>query len=79
MIFYYWLFNYGFKLQDCVCNSCHDLTTLSVKVSDIAIITIKNIVLFITLVNLKQLIYYKILFLKIVGIYKKYCLKFQSI
>ena len=36
------------------------------------------VVLLITLANIKQLIYKKILYLKIVGIYEKYCLKFQS-
>ena len=36
------------------------------------------VVLFITLANLKQLIYRKILYLKIVGICEKYCLNFQS-
>ena len=34
--------NHGFKVQNSVCNSCHDLTMLSVNISDIAIITIKN-------------------------------------
>ena len=37
------------------------------------------VVSFITLAHLKQLIYKKILFLKSVGIYKKYCPKIQSI
>ena len=40
---HYWFFNHGFKFQDVVCNGCHDLTMLSVNVSDIAIITVKNI------------------------------------
>ena len=26
MIYRYWFFNHGFKLQDSVCNGCHDLT-----------------------------------------------------
>ena len=43
MICHYWLFNHGFKFQDYVCNGCHDLTMLSVNISDIAIITIKNV------------------------------------
>ena len=34
MICYYWLFNYGFKFQDYVCNDCHDLTVLSVNISN---------------------------------------------
>ena len=35
--------NHGFKLQDSVYNSCHDLTMLSVNKSDIAIVTVKNV------------------------------------
>ena len=42
MICHYWFFNHGFKFQDYVCNGCHDLTMLSVNISDIAIITVKN-------------------------------------
>ena len=26
VICHHWFFNYGFKFQDSVCNSCHDLT-----------------------------------------------------
>ena len=40
---HYWLFNHGFKFQDSVCNGCHDLTMLSVNISNIAIITVKNV------------------------------------
>ena len=43
MIYHYCFFNHGFKFQDSVCNCCHDLTMLSYIVSDIAIITIKNV------------------------------------
>ena len=43
MICHYWFFNHGFKLQDSVCNGCHDLAMLSVNISDIAIITVKNL------------------------------------
>ena len=43
MIFHYYFFIHGFKFQDSVCNGCHHLTLLSVDVSDIAIITIKNV------------------------------------
>ena len=53
MISHFSFFNNGFKFQNYICNGCHDLTMLSVIISDIAII----IVLFITLANLKQLIY----------------------
>ena len=43
MICRYWFFNYGLKFQDSVCNGCHNLTMLIVNISDIAIITIKNV------------------------------------
>ena len=43
MICHYWFFNRRFKFQDSVCNGCHVLTILSVNVSDIAVITIKNV------------------------------------
>ena len=42
MICHYLFFNHGLKFQDSVCNVCHDLTMLSVNISDIAIITVKN-------------------------------------
>ena len=34
------LFNHGFEFQDFVCHDCHDL---SVNISNITIITIKNV------------------------------------
>ena len=37
------VFNNGFKFQDSVCSGCHNLTMLSVNISYIAIITIRNI------------------------------------
>ena len=43
MVCHYFLFNYGFKFEDYVCNGCHELTMLSVNISDIAIITVKNV------------------------------------
>ena len=43
MICHYWFFNHEFKFQDYVCNDCHDLTMLSVSISDIAIIAVKNV------------------------------------
>ena len=61
MICHYFFFNHGrFKFQDSLCNGCHDLTMLTIDISNIAIITVKNViiaVLFQTLGNLKQLIY----------------------
>ena len=43
MICHYWFFNHGFEFQDYVCNSCHDLTMLCFKISNITIITAKNV------------------------------------
>ena len=43
MICHYWLFNHGFKFQGYVCNGCHDLTMLSVNISNIAIIAVKSV------------------------------------
>ena len=43
MIFHDWFFNHGFEFQDSVCDGCHDLKMLSVSISDIAIITNKNV------------------------------------
>ena len=43
MICHYWCFNHGFKFQNSVCNGCHDLTTLCLNLSDIAIIIVKNV------------------------------------
>ena len=43
MIYHCWFFNHGIKFQDYVCNGCHDLTMLSVNISNIAIITVKNV------------------------------------
>ena len=43
MICHYWFFNHGLKFQDSVCNGCHVFTKLSVNISDIAIITVKNV------------------------------------
>ena len=38
-----WFFNHGFNFPDSVCNGCYALTVLSVNISHIAIITVKNI------------------------------------
>ena len=42
VIYHHWFFNHGFEFQDSECNGCYVLTMLSVNISDIAIITIKN-------------------------------------
>ena len=60
MICHYWLFDHGFKVQDFLCNGCHDLAILCFNIRDVAIITVKNVdycYIFIALANLKQLIY----------------------
>ena len=43
MICHYWFFNHGFEFQDHVCNGCHDLTMLCRNISDITIISVKNV------------------------------------
>ena len=43
MICHYWFFIHGFKFQDYVCNGCHDSSILCLNISDIAIITVKNV------------------------------------
>ena len=43
MIIHYWIFNHGFKLQDYVCNGCHDWKMQCLRSSDITIITVKNV------------------------------------
>ena len=43
MICHYWFFNNGFEIQDSVCKGYHDLTMLSVNVSDIAITPVKDV------------------------------------
>ena len=42
-ICHYFFFNHGFEIGDSICNGCHDLSTLSFNISDIAIIAVKNI------------------------------------
>ena len=56
---HYCLFNRGFNFQDSICNGCHDFPMLCLNVSDIVIITVKDVdyrSIFMTLANLKQLI-----------------------
>ena len=43
MICHYWFFNHGFEFQDYACNDCHGLTMLWLNISDITIITVKNV------------------------------------
>ena len=41
--FFFFFFDHGLKFQDSASNGCHDLTILCLNVSDIAIITAKNV------------------------------------
>ena len=43
MICYYFFFNHGLELQYFVCNGSHDLSMLCFNISDIVIITVKNV------------------------------------
>ena len=43
IICHYCFFNHGFKFQDYLCDGCHDLTMLCLNISNITIITVKNI------------------------------------
>ena len=43
MIYRYWFFGHGFKFQYSVCSGCHDLSMVYLNISDIAIITVKNV------------------------------------
>ena len=43
MICHYSFFNHGFKFQDSVCNGCQDLTIFCRNISNVAIITVKNV------------------------------------
>ena len=43
MVCHYWFFYHGLKFQDSVCNGFHDLIILCLNISDILIITVKNV------------------------------------
>ena len=43
MVCHYWFFNHGFKFQNFVCNGCNNLTMLCFNLSDIAIISVKDL------------------------------------
>ena len=36
-------FNHGFEFEGYICNGCHDLAILCLNISNIAIITVKNV------------------------------------
>ena len=75
MICHYWFFNHAFKFQDFVCNSCHDLIMLCLKLSDITVITV--IIHNISKSEAINLIESAVSENR--GYIKKYCLNFQSI
>ena len=59
MIYHYWFFNHGFNFQGFICNGYHDLKMSSVIISNITIITVKNVdyrCIFISLANLLDLL-----------------------
>ena len=75
MICHYWFFNHGFKFQDYVCNGCHDLTMVCLNLSDITIITVKNIDYRYIIHDISKsevIILLEIAVLENVGIYKNY-------
>ena len=79
MICHYFFFNHGFKFENYVCNGCHDLTMLSVNISDIAFITVKNTYYRCIVHNISKFEAINLLENSnkyILGIYKKYCLNF---
>ena len=39
----YRFFNQGWKFQDSICNGCHNLTMLSINITNVAIVTVKNV------------------------------------
>ena len=43
MICHFLFFNHEFRFRDSVCNGCHDLTILCLNLSNIAIITVKDV------------------------------------
>ena len=45
-LFHYWFFkDVGFKLEECVCNRCHDLLTMAYSLENIAILNAKGVLL----------------------------------
>ena len=51
---YYQLSNHVLKFQDNVCSSCHDLTMLNVNISNIAVITVKNVDFYCIILNISK-------------------------
>ena len=82
MICHYWFFNQWFKFQDSVCDGCHDLTMFCLNITYITIISVKNVDYCCIIYNISKPEATNSLekaVLEKCGIYKKHCLKFQSI
>ena len=72
-IYRYWFFDHEFKVKDSVCDGSHVLTCCILIYSMLLLSLLKLLIimaLFITLANLKQLIYQKSLYLMIMDICK---------
>ena len=50
----YRFFNQGWKFQDSICNGCHNLTMLSINITNVAIVTVKNVDYFCIIHNSKS-------------------------
>ena len=66
MICHYWSFNNGCKFQNYACNGCHNLTILSVTISNIA-----NCCIIYNISKYEAINLLKNLFLKIASMHKK--------
>ena len=78
MICHYWFFSHGLTFQDYVCNGYHDLTKLSVNISDIVTITAKNVNYCCIICNISKSEAMNLLKNYVLEI-RGYCLKFQSV
>ena len=59
MVCHYCFFSDWFEFEYSICNGCHDLMIFCLNISDIAIISFKDVgyrLLFMSLANLKKLI-----------------------
>ena len=66
MICHYQIFDHGFKLENSICNGCHDLIMLSVNISNIASIIVRIVNYCYIIHNISKS--EAILFMKIMGI-----------
>ena len=75
MICHYWFYNHWFEFRSSVCNEYYNLM-LSVNMSDIVIVTIKNVYIIHSISKSEASNLLKNSVLEDVGIYKKYYLNF---